>query len=213
MSWPASDFRGGPRRPLNPSIADGTVSPSKSLAAFVSAVCAQTSAELVDLGPVVGSNITFLSERIGCGCKIHVEDLYADLDRHARESALDTVATFLATRFPMPDGTVDAVLGWDIFDYLDPEAARVLAGELARILRPGGAILAFFGPTAPGELRHAKYVIEDEGHLRVRFYPAACRRRRVLQNREIRDLFPEFTVVDSILLKSGVREVLFQKPR
>lgn len=213
MSWPASDFRGGPRRPLSPSIADGTVSPSKSLAAFVSAVCAQPSAELVDLGPVVGSNITFLSERVGSGCKVHVEDLYADLDRHTRDGTFDAVAGFLASRFPLGDGTVDAVLSWDVFDYLDAEAAGVLAGELIRILRPGGAILAFFGPTAPGELRHAKYVIEDEGHLRVRFYPAACPRRRVLQNREIRNLFPDFTVIDSVLLKSGVREVLFQKPR
>jgi hypothetical protein len=34
----------------------------------------------------------------------------------------------------------------------------------------------------------------------------------VLQNRDILNLFGKLAVLDSILLKSGVRELLFQKP-
>ena len=66
------------------------VSRSTTLARFLTHLCARPEAEVVDLGPVVGANITFLGDRIGC--KIHVEDLYADLDHHARQDALDQVA-------------------------------------------------------------------------------------------------------------------------
>ena len=165
---------------------------------------------LVDLGPAVGANVTFLGERVGC--KIHVEDLYAHLDRHAQQGALDRFPGFLETRFPLPEESIDAVLCWDVFDYLDPPAASVLAGELMRVLRPAGALLAFFGTSGPRDLRYTKYIIEDEEHLRYRFYGTACSLPRVLQNRDIVKLFDRLDVSDSVLLKSGVREILFRKP-
>ena len=183
---------------------------SSILAKFLSLVFAQPAAELVDLGPVIGSNIAFLGERIGC--KIHVEDLYADLDGHARQGTLDRFPEFLERRFPFRDASVDAVLGWDVFDYLAPAAAAVLAGELTRMLRPGAALLAFFSGDGPDEGRYTKYYIEDETHLRCRSYAAACRRSRVLQNRDIHTLFAGLELFGTVLLKSGVREVLFRKP-
>lgn len=187
-----------------------TVGPSKTLAQFLTLLFAQPSAELVDLGPVVGSNIEFLGERIGC--KIHVEDLYADLDRHAREDALDRFPEFLEGRFALRDESVDAVLCWDIFDYLDPDASAVLAGQLTRMLRRGGPLLSFFSGGGDDEPCYTKYVIEDDAHLRRRSYAAACSRGRVLQNREITNLFAGLELFGSVLLKSGVREVLFRKP-
>ena len=65
------------------------------------------------------------------------EDLYADLDRHAQQGALDRRPEFLGRRFALLDESVDVVLCWDVFDYLVPAAARVFAGELMRVLRPG----------------------------------------------------------------------------
>jgi hypothetical protein len=195
-----------------PPAADSAeiVCTSTTLAKFLSLVFAQPAAELVDLGPVIGSNITFLGERIGC--KIHVEDLYADLDDHARQGALDRFPEFLERRFPLLDESVDAVLCWDIFDYLAPEAATVLADALTRVLRPGGALLGFFSGGGHDDRRYTKYIIEDEAHLRCRFYTGACSRGRVLQNRDIHDLFAGLELFGSVLLKSGVREVLFRKP-
>ena len=168
-------------------------------------------AEVLDLGPAIGANIAFLGERIGC--KIHVKDLYADLERHAQEDALEQFPEFLNVCFRDYDAErVDAVLCWDIFDYLAPPAAGVLAGTLIRALRPGGALLALFGGGGTTERSYTRYVIEDERHLRYRTAPAACGRQRLLQNREIVALFPGLNLFDSVLLKSGVREVLFRKP-
>lgn len=182
---------------------------SKTLAEFLSLLFAQPAAELVDLGPVVGSNIAFLGERIDC--KIHVEDLYADLDRHALEERLEEFPAFLERRITLGDGSVDAVLCWDIFDYLAPEAAAVLAREVMRVLRPGGTLLGFFTGGGTDDRRYTKYVIEDEHHLGCRPYAAACSRSRVLQNRDIEDMFADLDLFSSVLLRSGVREVLFRK--
>lgn len=188
-----------------------TVCSSPTLAQFLSLLFSRPAAELIDLGPVIGSNIAFFGERIGC--KIHVEDLYADLDHHAREDALDRFPDFLERRFTLGDESVDAVLCWDAFDYLAPPAAIVLAREVTRMLRPGGALLGFFGGGGPDDRRYTKYFIADETHLRCRSYPAACSRSRVLQNRDINSLLAGLDLFSSVLLRSGVREVLFRKPR
>lgn len=205
---PAGPTRPGPAAP-GPDPAPTTRFQSRGLERFLALVCARPAAEFVDLGPVIGANIAFLGERVGC--KVHVEDLYADLDQHAREGTLDRLPAVLRQRFPLPDGSVDAVLAWDVFDYLDAPAATVLADELTRLLRAGGVLLAFFGAPGPRDT-YTRYVIEDAQHLSARFYAGACPRRPGLQNRDIARLFERLRVVDSVLLKSGAREFLFRKP-
>jgi SAM-dependent methyltransferase len=190
-------------------VAAETVHASKVLASFLSLLFARPAAEVVDLGPVTGSNVTFLGERVGC--KIHVEDLCADIDHHIKQDKFDQLPKFLSGRLSMTDASIDAVLSWNIFDYLAPLAASALAQEIVRILRPGGVLLAFFGASASDDPRYIKYFIEDEAHLRHRFYPSACGRRWVLQNRDINIMFAGLEIRDSVLLKSGVREILFRK--
>jgi hypothetical protein len=191
------------------AVSAETTYASKTLARFLDLLFARPAAEVVDLGPVIGSNITFLGERVGC--KIHVEDLFSDIDRHVQRDKLDQLPEFLGGRFPVPASSIDAVLGWDIFDYLAPMAATALAGELMRMLRPGGLFLGFFGARASDDPRYTKYFIEDETHLRYRFYPSACSRRWVLQNRDINIMFAGLEICETVLLKSGVREILFRK--
>jgi ubiquinone/menaquinone biosynthesis C-methylase UbiE len=183
---------------------------SPALARFLGAIGSREAPELLDLGPGIGPNVAFFGERISC--KIRVEDLYADLDHHARRGTLDQFTEFLATRLPLPDQSIDAVLCWDLFDYLEAPAARVLAGELIRLLKPEGALLVFFRTVASNDRSYTRYVIEDEEHLRYRTYPAACSRQRILENRDILKLFERLRVTDSILLKSQLREMLFRKP-
>lgn len=183
---------------------------SKALAGLLEALGARPAAELLDLGPVVGANIAFFGERVPC--KIHIEDLYADLDRHVREGTLEQFPEFLQRRLPLPDESIDAILCWDLFDYLEPPAAAALAEQVTRLLRPGGAVLALFATAPAREPAYTRYVIEDEDHVRYRLRPAAASRRGVLQNRDILRMFDRLQVSDSILLRSQVREMLFRKP-
>jgi hypothetical protein len=165
---------------------------------------------LLDLGPVVGSNITFFGEQLGC--KIFVEDLFSDLNRHAREGRLDALPASFRHRMPQDDNSVDGILCWNVLDYLDRPAAQALAAELMRVLRVDGVLLGFFSTVQSQDCRFTKYVIVDEGNLRHRAYERAGSRQQVLLNRDIIKLFDGLRVSDSFLLQTKMREILFRKP-
>jgi SAM-dependent methyltransferase len=183
---------------------------TKALRKFLACLTSRESPVLLDLGPVVGSNVSFFGEQLGC--KIFVEDIFADLDRHVREGKLETLPAFMKKRFPQPDGTVDGILCWDLVDYLDRASAQELARELARVLRPDGALLGFFGTAPPRDTRYTKFVIVDDLNLKHRYYPAMRGRQAILLNRDIIRLFAGLHVSDSFLLQNNLREILFRKP-
>jgi hypothetical protein len=189
---------------------DDPVFATKALRKFLSCLTSRESPVLVDLGPVVGSNVSFFGEQLGC--KIFVEDLFADVDRHVRAGTLEALPEFLKKRFPQESGSVDGILCWDLIDYLDRAAAQELAGELTRVLRPEGALLGFFGTAQTREARYTKFIIADEVNLKHRSYEAARGRQAILLNRDIIKLFAGLRVSDSFLLKNNLREILFRKP-
>lgn len=193
-----------------PAVAEDPVFATKALRKFLTTLTSRESPVLLDLGPVVGSNVSFFGEQLGC--KIFVEDIYADLERHIRGDKLDRFAEFLKTRFTEESSSVDGVLCWDIIDYLDRPAAQALADQLARVLRPDGALLGFFGTAQPRDLRYTKYIVVDDGNLKHRTYPASRGRQSILLNRDIIRLFTSLRVSDSFLLQNNLREILFRKP-
>jgi hypothetical protein len=209
--------RAEPEPPLGRSGPPGLAVPvadpvfaTKALRKFLTLLTAHPSPVLLDLGPVVGSNVSFFGEQLGC--KIFVEDIFADLDRHVREGKTDLLPAFLKKRFPQEDNAVDGILCWDLIDYLDRPAAQELAHELTRVLRPDGALLGFFGTAQAREARYTKYIIVDEVNLKHRSYPASRSRQAILLNRDIIRLFPGLRVSDSFLLQNNLREILFRKP-
>jgi hypothetical protein len=200
-----------PDAPVSSSSApaDDPIFATKALRKFLSCLTSRESPSLIDLGPVVGSNVSFFGEQLGC--KIFVEDIFADLDRHVRENKTETLPAFLSKRFPQENGSVDGVLCWDLIDYLDRPAAQALANELMRVLRPDGALLGFFGTAQPRDTRYTKFIVVDEGNLKHRPYPAARGRQAILLNRDIIKLFSQLRVSDSFLLQNNLREILFRK--
>jgi len=198
-----------PSPPPSAPVAD-PVFATKALRKLLSSLTSRQLPVLLDLGPVVGSNVSFFGEQLGC--KIFVEDIFADLDRHVREGRVDALPGFLQKRFLQADGTVDGILCWDIIDYLDRASAQALAAQLTRVLRPEGALLGFFGNAQPRDTRYTKYIIVDEVNLKHRSYQAARGRQAVLLNRDIIRLFAGLRVSDSFLLQNNLREILFRKP-
>ena len=183
---------------------------TKAFRKFLTCFTGREAPVLLDLGPVVGANISFFGEQLGC--KIFIEDLFEDLDRHVRTGTTERFTETLRHRFPQESASVDGILCWDLIDYLDRPSAQVLAEELSRVLRPDGALLGFFATAKTNDPRYTKYVVADEGNLRHRNYPAARSRQTILLNRDIIRLFPALRVSDSFLLQNNLREVLFRKP-
>ena len=195
-----------------PDPARDTVARSKVMPKFVAALAGRPSPVVLDLGPVVGANVAFFGERLGC--KLHVEDLFADVEAHARRRAKDPAADLppLASRLLQPLESVDGILCWDLFDYLDGATGRALAARLTGLLRSGGALYGLFG-TTPIDLAHyTRFVLEEEDSLRHRLYPATPARRHVLTSRDITRMFDGLEVAEAVLLRSSARETLFRKP-
>ena len=192
------------------STVDEPLFATKALRKLLSSLTSQESPALLDLGPVVGSNVSFFGEQLGC--KIFVEDIYSELERHARAGKLEDLPNFLTRRFPQEDGSIDGIICWDIIDYLDRRSAQALADQLTRVLRPEGALLGFFATGQPRDTSYTKYIIADEFNLKHRAYPASRGRQAVLLNRDIIRLFQGLRVSDSFLMKNNIREILFRKP-
>ncbi len=212
-------LRWGGKRPDQPETpgkapaarGDEPVVPSKAFPKLLSAIAAQSEAPVVlDLGPVIGTNVAFFGERLGC--KLFIEDLFGDYDRHARAGTLDALPGTIDTRFRHADGTVDGVMCWDFFDYLSKPAAQALAKQIVRMLKPGGAVMGFFCSSANAEhVAFMKYEVIDETSLRHRAHAGAGGRKHVLQNRDIIKMFDGLVVSDSFLLKSNTREILLRR--
>ncbi len=191
---------------------DAPVHPTKVLARFIAGLSARSQPVLLDLGPVVGSNVSFFGEELGC--KIIVEDLSKDIDRHVRDGLLDQFPAFLMKRFPQESGSIDGILCWDVFDYLDKKSATPLANQLVRMLRPDGVLLAFFGTAEPPpglKPEYTRHIVVDKLNLQHRPYAAARAKQRPLKNRDIQLLFEPLRIVEQFLLKTNLREILLRK--
>jgi hypothetical protein len=183
---------------------------TKALRKFLASLSTKESPTLLDLAPVVGTNLNFFGEHLGC--KVLIEDVYAEVESHTRQQKLDELPAFLTARFKQPDASVDGIVCWDVMDYLDRPAAQALSEQLTRILKPDGALLAFFGTAQPRDAHYTRYVIVDEVNLKHRTYPAARGRQSIFANRDIIRLFERLRVSDSFLLQNNLREILFRKP-
>ncbi|MCC7123250.1 MAG: class I SAM-dependent methyltransferase [Acidobacteria bacterium] len=204
----------------SPSASPTVTYPTKALPKFIKALRTREHPVLVDLGPVVGSNVTFFGEQLGC--RIRVEDLAQDIERHVKADTVDRLPAFFSTRFTEEPESVDGVLCWDVFDYLEKPAVQALATALSTMVKPGGALLGFFSSVDATEPVYTKYVVADTeqfdpastdvGSILYRTYPASRPRQRALLTGDIIRLFKDLRVSDSFQMKNKVREILFRKP-
>ena len=124
----------------------------------------------------------------------------------------DTVRCGLPTSFPFPDESFDAVVAWDIYNYYDPDSARLVAAETRRILKPGGLVLSYFHarrldvPESPG-----RYRILDEKQVACDPLSGRLLQRHVYQNRDIEKMFTGLRIVELYFLKTSMREILMEK--
>jgi hypothetical protein len=209
----------GPKRPdqstpagASPPAAraDEPVIASKAFPKFLSVLSQQPAPVLVDFGPVIGGNVQFFGDRLGC--KLFIEDILKDVDRHTRAGTLDDLASGFDTRFRHEDGSIDGILCWDCFDFLNKASVQALARQIVRLVRPGGVVMGLFCTSSVERTSYTKYEIVDEKNLRYRQHAGAGGNRRALQNRDIIRMFEGLNVSDSFLLKNNTREMLLRRP-
>src|SRR5437867_9069472 len=178
---------------------------------------------LLDLGPAWQTTLSFFIER---GFRVSSEDFLrgwkaflTDEEKRLREDPdarekLDMTPNGRATRFlaenlQYPRASFDAVLLWDLLDYLEPMLAKQMVASLTELLRPGGVILAMFHSKKPEGFQ--RYRVADSNSLQVISSPVICAAQKVYQNREIQDLFTRFRTMKSFVGRDQLRETLFIK--
>lgn len=185
---------------------------------------------LLDLGYTCGSNIDYF---IRLGCKVHVDDYTATLlsrprpvrsagggrEGRARRAGAGHPKGRMATP-PSPaippvehdTAAFEAVLCWDLFDYLSGEEAGKVAAEIRRVTAPGGFVLALFGPAPDAGARPPRrFRIRAAGRVESEDLDGPRLLPHHFPNRDILRLFPDFEIAQTVLLKNGIREMLLQK--
>lgn len=182
---------------------------------FAQAALRPEGRRVLDLGPTSPSNIMYLTGR---GHKAYNEDLLAA----AHDPAILTptknekgevtktidVGLFLQDSLVYPLGMFDAVLLWDVCDYLPEALVKPVVEKIHQVTKEKGMLLGFFhlktaGPEAP----YYRYHICDQETLELQ-EGASLRLQRVFANRHIEKLFNEFSSIKFFLGKDNIREVL-----
>src|SRR5688500_8900231 len=97
LKWGGKRSESSSRSGDAPAPREEPVVVSKAFPKFVATLSQKEAPVLLDLGPVIGSNVEFCGERLGC--KLFIEDLVADVDRQLRGTATSPLAASMATRF------------------------------------------------------------------------------------------------------------------
>jgi hypothetical protein len=168
--------------------------------------------KILDLGATSSSNIQFIT---GLGHKAYNEDalMAANSERliiPGVEEGTKTVDVqrFLAEELQHPPESFDAVMMWDICDYLPEPLVKPVVERIFKISKPRAALLAFFHTRDAGaDAPFYRYHIKDADTLELQEGPR-FRLQRVFQNRHIENLFREYNSIKFFLGKDNIREVL-----
>jgi SAM-dependent methyltransferase len=189
---------------------------SSGLNEFSKSISGREGLCILDLGSTSAANISRLT---GMGHKVCTEDLLeAAHDAQLLVPGPDgkktiDVARFLRESLAYQGQVFDAVLCWDVADYLPEPLVKPVVERLCALTKPGGILLAYFhtrdaGPDAP----HYRYHMT--GHDTLQLQPTAgsgsarFRLQRVFNNRHIENLFREFASLKFFLARDNVREVI-----
>ncbi len=206
-------FRGDTRTAPAPVLAGRISRRSTGLNDFMSGLkpMGEEKLRILDLGPTSPGNISFLTQM---GMHVYNEDiLRAAQDpvykmRNEDGSEQFDTARFFKDNLDYPAGRFDAILCWDVLDYLPEPLVNPLVERIATVLRLHGTLLAFFHTKDAGpDLTYQRYnlIRTDALELEAR---GGFRLQRIFQNRHLENLFRDFASRKFFLGRDNLREVI-----
>jgi 2-polyprenyl-3-methyl-5-hydroxy-6-metoxy-1,4-benzoquinol methylase len=198
-------------RPPSPQY---TTYPTSILKDFIAAVTRKPNPVVLDIGPVIGSNIEFF---LNLGVKIYMEDLLPAYLNPMYTRLIDDKLTldeqkFFSENLQYEDAYFDGLICWDMMNYVDPRFAKSFAAAITAKMRPDSCILGLFhtqkdkGPSAL-----YKYRVCSETMLEYIPIGLDLEVKRVYQTRDVTQLFSAFESQKFYLLKHNMIEVLLKK--
>jgi len=206
-------FRGSASAAATPQLAPQTRPKrhSSGLGEFTRIIAGQENLCILDLGSTSPQNIAHLT---GLGHRVYNEDVLSSsvdpafISKNQDGTPLVNLERFLKENLNYKGQQFDAVLCWDIPDYLHESLVKAMIERLASVLKPGGVLLAYFhtkdaGPDSP----YYRYHIAGKDSLDMQRGPQFLL-QRVFNNRHIENLFRDFASIKFFLARDNVREVL-----
>lgn len=183
---------------------------SLSLKALLDSLHPEPRRAVLDLGPPLAGNIKLLS---GLGCRVRIADLNRSLGAEPIESRQpDAMAALLERLLPLlPDERFDALLAWDVLDYLRPDQVSSLMARLIPACRPGALALVMVSTRRQIPARPARYRIVDRESLDCDGPLQPTRVCPLYTQLDLAHLMPGFSVRRSYLLRSGIQEYLLAR--
>ena len=181
---------------------------------FIASVTRKENPVVLDLGPVIGSNIEFF---LNLGIKVYMEDFLAAYSNPKYSMLVDEKITlneqqFFGENFDYADQFFDGLICWDFLSYLEPKFARVFVDRISAKMKPDSSVLGFFRTQkVAGPVTLHKYRISSESFLEYIPLDRAMEIKKVYQTRDVTQLFTEFNSQKFYLLKHQVLEVLLRK--
>ncbi|MEJ2573398.1 MAG: methyltransferase domain-containing protein [Gammaproteobacteria bacterium] len=165
---------------------------------------------ILDLGPARAANLEVMSR---LRCRLLLEDIHELVSALRGDNAEDKAA--LANWFEqwtpgVSPGSIDVVIAWDIFNYLNPDLCKAFIGLLAPLLKPGAYIYLLVYSQKDMSAQPIPYKIISDDRLQYQSRSKATRPSPRFNQTELKKFLPEFTVVKSVLLRNGIQEYLFR---
>jgi len=187
---------------------------TKIIRDFVSSVAKKSDPVVLDIGPVVGSNIEYF---MNFGIKVYMEDLLAAYAKPKYLVTADDKVTFdergfFSENFSYPGCWFDGLICWDILDYLDARFARAFIAEISAKMKPDGLVLGFFHTQqGRGPSCIHKYRLVNESTLEYIPLETKMELKKIYASREINQLFSGYKNQRCYLLQNGLMEVMLKK--
>lgn len=187
------------------------INPTAVLNIFIDEMTLLPEPLILDLGCICDSNIEFF---IHLGCKVVVKDI---LNANARAftdkgNVIEISVDELKMDFEYPDKSFDGILLWDLFDNFHFEEARLILNNVRAILKDKGWAIALFRPAYQTPFNSiTRFRIVSSGEVRYEALPLITQRQKIYYNRDIAELFSNFSPYSSYMLKNRWREVIVRR--
>lgn len=166
---------------------------------------------VLDLGPTSPTNIALLTE---IGARVFNEDILSESQdptysvKQEDGSLQMDAAKFFAENLDYSADQFDAILFWDVADYLPESLVKPLVERLQAMLKPKGHLLAFFHTKDAGaESLYSRHHIVQKDTLELEPIQG-FKLQRIFNNRHIENLFKDFASRKFFLGRDNIREVL-----